>query len=228
MPRPRAFRLESYSDHGIRSAARPHRQGARQGARVHREPEICRLRWTRRRTQDSGPGRYPRGWLADGLLDYVVPLSSTDRPTWMGTCRSSGWSKRRMKLMCQFTDFCIRIHVEDDRRFSTSSTPRRRWCAAPSPTFGTRAWTVCPPGSSDGRWTIPNAPCSARSEIRSSRARTPDTTSSRGATPSKSPFTADRRILHGEIAVVDLEVVVEFADFPSVDALTERERGRCE
>jgi len=34
--------------------------------------------------------------------------------------------------------------------------------------------------------------------------------------------------LHGEIAVVDLEVVVEFADFPSVDALTESERGRCE
>ncbi|MBQ43260.1 MAG: hypothetical protein CME15_12480 [Gemmatimonadetes bacterium] len=34
--------------------------------------------------------------------------------------------------------------------------------------------------------------------------------------------------LPGEIAVVDLEVVVEFADFPSVDALTERERGRCE
>ena len=34
--------------------------------------------------------------------------------------------------------------------------------------------------------------------------------------------------LHGEIAVVDLEVVVEFADFPSVNALTEREPGRCE
>jgi len=34
--------------------------------------------------------------------------------------------------------------------------------------------------------------------------------------------------LNGEIAVVDLAVVVEFADFPSVDALTERERGRCE
>ena len=35
---------------------------------------------------------------------------------------------------------------------------------------------------------------SARSEIRSSRARRPDTTSSRGATPSKESFTADRRI----------------------------------